>query len=238
MPSPSCLRSLFIVLVLTFCTAANAQSPAFECSKREALKASDAKAQLEKVQGAYQGVKAISARFLQNSFLAALEAAEVSSGSVWFLKPGQMKWHYAEPEEQIFVVKDETLWLYQAAENQVLIDEFKKVLISDLPVSFLLGLGQLTRDFKIISACRNEDGLVFELAQHSASEDSELKGFKLLVDPSSYLPKGALVIDVAGNRTAVVLSELETSDKIAPETFSTAFKRGADVIDRRQKQVG
>jgi outer membrane lipoprotein carrier protein len=196
---------------------------------------------LGKVQNAYSGVQSLKAGFTQESYLASLESSETSSGSVWFSKPGKMKWNYAEPEIQTFLVKDSTLWLYQKEENQVLIDEFRKVLISDLPVSFLMGLGNLKSDFSVISACQNTEGLVFNLVPSKSKDagakkgDEGLKGFRLLVNPNTNLPKGAMVTDVGGNVTAITLSALEANPKVNDSIFAADFPKSADINDRRVK---
>jgi len=229
------MRTLLFTLILLLPWALSAQSTPFDCPKGKALAAAEKAVLLEEVQGAYSKINALKASFTQSSFVAALETSELSSGEVWFQKPGFMKWHYAEPNEQIFVIKKDTLWLYQSSENQVLIDNFKDVIISDLPVAFLMGLGDLKRDFELTQACSGSDGLVLVLKPKRNNANGELKGFSLLVDPQSKLPIGALVTDVAENKTSIILSKIEPQEVLAEDTFSTNFKKGADIIDRRSE---
>ena len=232
-----------IFLALLFSPFAGAQSRSFECLiAKDKLASAQAQDALAQVQVAYAAVSSLKASFQQESYLASLESSETSSGSVWFSKPGKMKWNYAEPDIQTFLVKDSTLWLYQKEENQVLIDEFRKVLISDLPVSFLMGLGNLKSDFSVVSACQNSEGLVFNLVPAKSNEggskiksDEGLKGFRLLVNPNTNLPKGAMVTDVGGNVTAITLDGLDPNPKVSDSVFSADFPKSADINDRRIK---
>lgn len=175
--------------------------------------------------------------FAQDSFVAALEISELSTGKVLFSKPGKMKWSYASPEEQVFLVRDQTLWFYQKRENQLLIDDFKNVLISDLPVAFLMGLGNLKNDFNVLRACRGTDGTIFELSAKSDKNDraKELKSFELLVGEGG-LPHGARIRDAGGNSTAIVFTDVVANPVIPDAAFSPDFPKGGDINDRRKER--
>ena len=212
--------------------SSSVQADSFDCKGQAAV--SDPQSIVRQVQDRYSATPTFHARFLQNSFLAALETAESSSGDVWFAKPGQMKWHYEKPEEQVFILKDETLWLHYIHDKQVLIDNLKTITLSELPVSFLLGLGDLSKDFKVTESCRNPNGIVLNLVPATRNpQDDSLESLTLLVDPVSYLPRGAAVNDVAGNRTAILLNQMDTKTKPSEATFATNFPKGTDIDDRR-----
>ena len=188
---------------------------------------------LNKVQFHYSALKSFEASFTQDSHLAALDQSELSSGQVWFLKPGRMKWIYQVPEPQTFIVREETLWLYQPEQNQIVVDKFSKVLLSELPAAFLMGLGDLSKKFELLSACRNSDGVVLELAPRG-KEESSLQGFWLLVNAATFFPEGARVSDVGGNLTSIILREIKTDmPSIVDGLFKAEYPRGVDLIDRR-----
>lgn len=232
--------SYLTVALLCCCLAVNSADAAssFDCVGKT-LEQRSSHDLLAKVQTSYDRLTTISAKFHQDSYLASLDQAEVSQGKVQFSKPGKMNWHYKYPDEQVFVVKDQTLWLYQPVDNQVTIDNFKDVIISDLPVAFLMGIGDLRRDFKLKSACSGSDGLILDLQPGApdTAKQSELKGFKLVVRESDFLPLGALVTDVSGNQTAIMLQELELNPAISEKAFATSFGHGVDVIDRREENA-
>ncbi|MBN8549167.1 MAG: outer membrane lipoprotein carrier protein LolA [Deltaproteobacteria bacterium] len=233
------MRIFLVSLVssLVLATSVTAQSRAFDCDPSKKISLKSAQEIVTRVQDNYAKVKTLQANFLQDSFVASLEVSELSSGQVWFSKPGKMKWLYKSPEEQTFIVRDETLWLYQNRENQLLIDDFRNVLISDLPVAFLMGLGNLSRDFKLTTACQGPEGTVLEfvpLAGDAQDPKQALKLFRLLVSVD-YYPKGAKVSDVGGNTTAILLEDRKTNSEIGDSVYASDFPKGADINDRRSK---
>jgi outer membrane lipoprotein-sorting protein len=132
------------------------------------------------------------------------------------------------------------LWLYQPDKNQVLIDDISQVLLSNLPIVFMTGLGNLSRDFDFQGACRSADGVVLTLQPHKSepSEQSDpLEGFQLLVDEDQSLPKGAKITSLGGNVTAIIFEGLRTKGvKVDAATFVLDYPKGVDVIDRRLEQ--
>ncbi len=230
---------------LFYILPAMAAPPAFDCQKKTAIAPEKAEALLGQVQNTYAKLKTLQGQFLQESYLAALDISEQSTGNVWFSKPGLMNWHYLQPEEQKFIVHDNTLWLYQIQLNQVIIDSFSSILITDLPVAFLMGIGDLRRDFRVQSACKSEDkagdGLVMNLLPQDAAKisprqesDKGLRSFSLLVREKDLIPVGAKVTDIGGNVTSILLRGLTIDAAISESTYATnAFPAGVDIDDRR-----
>ena len=220
-----------------------AAAGAFRCERKLARK--DLQAALTKVQSRYQSIAAVRAGFSQDSYLAALDTAESSRGRVIFSKPGKMKWSYESPEPQEFVLKDHTVWLYQPEINQVLIDELSEVLLTDLPVSFLMGVGKLSEGFSLKGGCASAAGVVLELdpKQIAGSEskgvqrENSLKSISILVSPEGF-PAGVRVFDLVGNVTTIALHGMADSGGVPDSEFSVEYPSGTDVNDRRIKSKG
>jgi len=227
------VRILGVATVLTTAVAV-AEQRAFDCSGKTL--SPEAGVELTaRVQGEYGRITSLRAKFHQDSFLAALEAGEQSTGSLWFRRPGLMKWVYEQPEAQTFVVRDHTVWLYQPEAKQVLIDEFRDLLISDLPIAFLMGIGNLRDDFTLVRACEGSEGTVLELTARQQQQDEDLRGFKLLIDRTRAAPIGARVVDVGGNVTAILFREVEWNVGMEDAAFATVFPPGTDINDQRRQ---
>ena len=220
--------------------AVDGSSPAksaFVCKAK--LSSSDLQGTLNRVQQSYQKLNSVSARFDQDSYLAALDTSETSSGTVLFSKPGRMRWDYEDPEPQQFVLRDHTVWLYQPEIKQVVIDELSQVLLTDLPVSFLMGVGNLNDGFSLKGGCKSEAGTVLTLEPRKADKksDNSLKTFKLLVSPENF-PAGAQVLDVVGNTTTIALSAVKENEPIEDSKFTATYPPGTDINDRRVEKRG
>jgi len=222
---------VFLFLSFLFIhVAAFADVHGFACIKKVSAKElSQAMAALEK---RYSSVNTIRARFAQYAFLEALDSSEISQGIMIFQKPGKMHWSYEDPEPQEFVADGKTLWFFQPVDNQVMIDNFRTAMRGDLPVSFLLGLGSLSRDFKIEGGCESDTGTVLNLLPNK-SED-EVSKLKILVEKGTALPVGAEIIDAAGNKNSFVFSQMEVDPKIDAAIFNPKVPKGTDIIDNRR----
>ena len=193
---------------------------------------------LHKVALAYQSSVSFRANFMQESYLAALDTSEQSSGEVIFLKPAKMRWDYLKPDQQHFVMRDNTLWLYQPVDHQIVVQSIAEVLLSDLPLSFMLGLGNIERDFVLVESCKSAENIVLHLApqksKRTSGSDDGLKSLDLLLAPSgSGLPIGARIRDITGNLTAVVFSQLHSNIKLEANNFELQIPSGVDIDDRR-----
>lgn len=204
----------------------SASATSFNCSRN----LSRDNSYLDKVQAAYAKVEGLRARFSQESFLSSLSLSEQSAGEVLYKRPGMMRWNYTFPESQTFLVKGQEFWFVQPVDKQVTIDKFEKILLTDAPVAFLLGLGDLAKSFKLINACATGGGILLKLEE---KQSKKLKGFSLLVSDSTWLPLGAEVVDATDNRNRIVFSDLTTGGGLAASEFEFSPPEDFDIQDRR-----
>lgn len=191
---------------------------------------------LDKIQKSYAKVTTVASSFGQVAYLSALDVQEVSTGRVWYEKPGKMRWRYESPEVQEFGIAGSAVVLYQEADKQVIVDEAKSVLLSDLPVSFLLGLGNLKRDFTLLEMCDGEGGMLLTVVPKDAKTQEGVRLLKLAVDKDSLRPLGAEVTDEAGNITTIRLVGPAWNTPISTSELTVSYPKGIDVVDRRQPE--
>lgn len=238
---PSLKKTAFQILfcsIAIYSTSVLSQSRSFDCTKK--LTTVQSNLALDSLQSRYSNVQTLTASFSQLSKNAALDMTETSSGSVQFKKPGMMRWDYSEPEKQVLTLNKNEVRFYQESENQGFIDNVSQVLLSDLPVSFLAGIGNIKDSFNLISGCNGSDGTILTLSpkqkttgQNSGKiEEAKIKELKIIVEDSSFLPKGASVLDSSDNETAILLSKLFIGEEIKDSSFTFNFPRGADVVNK------
>jgi outer membrane lipoprotein carrier protein len=193
---------------------------------------------LDRIQTAYAKVTTLHASFGQVAYLSALDVQEVSTGRVWYQKPGKMRWRYESPEVQEFGIAGSEVVLYQEADHQVIVDAASSVLLSDLPVSFLLGLGNLKRDFTLLESCAGEGGTMITVIPRDAKSQEGVRLLKLAIATDTLRPLGAEVTDEAGNVTTIRLVAPIWNGAVTEKDLDVVYPKGIDVVDRRKGEQG
>jgi outer membrane lipoprotein carrier protein len=233
--------ALYGVIVFCFMPLwAVAQDDAFACRGSDGrINATEARHVVRDVQKQYAKIDSLSASFVQRSFIVALAEGEQSSGIMSFSKPGRMRWSYKAPREQEVLVRDGVMSLYQIDTQQVIIQDVKEVLLSAVPIAFMMGIGDLDRDFRVVSACKTASSnlaltLEAKVGQAHEGENDELGGFILLVDLAKKTPIGAKITSVGGNITEIVFSN-QVFNSISSESsrFVLDYPTSVDLVDRR-----
>lgn len=187
---------------------------------------------VDALQGRYENVRDARARFVQTTRPAhtggiAPEPVR-SSGRMVVQKPARMRWEYEEPEESLVVSDGESLWIYDPGFGEAQRLPVDEGFLSGAAVSFLLGEGDLRRDFEIRLVSCETSRAVLELVPREAASYESLR---VTADPRSGLLQHTRITDLLGNVTDVELSQLETNQKPAPETFRFVAPEGVHVVE-------
>ena len=246
--------SLYVMFALGFLSAfvqgVTAQSRAFDCISQ--VTSADAKKIIASVQASYARADGVGmkANFVQESYLASLDVSEVSQGKVFLQKnptanaTSSMRWDYENPEKQTFLLHKQTAYFYQPAEKQLIIDSISSVLLSEVPLAFIMGLGNLDKDFNLVSSCKGSQGVILRLTptvKKGNSDDqksADLKELQLLIGSSGNFPSGGRVVDQLGNVTAVVFQQMQfgAASVVDESVYNSNFPTGIDVQDRRKEK--
>lgn len=110
-------------------------SPAPPRSAREVARAIDAR---------YRHAQTLRATFYER-YSDGNGAVSAESGTVYFSKPGRMRWEYESPEQKLFIVDGANAWFYVPADRTA--SRAKVAESSDwrTPLAFLAGKTDLTR---------------------------------------------------------------------------------------------
>jgi outer membrane lipoprotein carrier protein len=102
-----------------------------------------------KVQGYYERTRDLEARFSQTYTYAGFGRKQASSGTLRVKKPGMMRWDYEKPGRKTIAVKGSRLVQWEPEENQAYVDEKFDASAMSAAVTFLLGKGDLAREFDL-----------------------------------------------------------------------------------------
>jgi len=183
------------------------------------------------VQARYDATQNFAADFNQEMRIEAGGQILKSNGKVWFRRPGRMRWEYVAPEKQTIVADGETLWIVQPEDNQVLKAPLANAFESRTPVSFLLGVARIERDFRATLLSPAEDGRLRLQLEPLIAEEGSLGSLILEVDPTTYDVAAAIIRDPLGNTTRVTLSDLRRNESVDEALFMFERPPGMDVIE-------
>jgi outer membrane lipoprotein carrier protein len=112
-----------------------------------ATTSNNADAVVEALQKSYDSTTDFVADFRQETEVKTLNRTMKAFGKLSFKRPGKMFWRYDEPKNQFVLTDGKHLYFYQPEQNQVIKSPLKNAFRGDIPLSFLLGLGNLKKDF-------------------------------------------------------------------------------------------
>jgi outer membrane lipoprotein carrier protein len=100
-----------------------------------------------KLQSTYEKAANMVADFRQTSTMKFSSRVQKGSGTMIFRKPGQMRWDYEAPDEQLFLSDGKTFSMYFARNKQMIVSSAREYLQSDVTYSFFAGTGDILQDF-------------------------------------------------------------------------------------------
>lgn len=139
----------------------------------------------------YRQPKTLRAVFLER-YSEGQREVRVESGTVYFHRPGQMRWEYESPEKKLFLVDGKTTWFYVPYDRSVTKSPVKESSDWRTPLALLTGKADLARLCERIDVV-DEQGLPPEHAvlrcipkrQQGQPDDAEYTEVRLEMDRSS-----------------------------------------------------
>ena len=181
------------------------------------------------LQARYNATESFKAAFQQEIESQALGQRLISSGMVYYRRPGRMRWEFVGPERQTVVADGKTLWIYQEPQRQVIKLPLDRAFRTTTPLSFLIGLGDISDDFRArIEPPRSGGEIVLNL--RSRASDSDVGALELELAAGTYDIVGALVTDAAGGTTRWEFTELERNIALADDLFEFTVPERVDVV--------
>jgi outer membrane lipoprotein carrier protein len=197
-----------------------------------AAESNSADAVVDAVQKGYDATSDFVADFRQETEVKTLNRTMKASGKLSFKRPGRMLWRYEEPKNQFVLTDGKYLYFYQPEQNQVIKSPLKNAFRGDIPLSFLLGLGNLKKDFNATLKASDANQNVLRL--EPKGEAGGYSEILLAVSKASADILWVSVRDAAGNLTTIRLSGMRKAVGINDSLFQVKIPDGADVVELGQ----
>jgi outer membrane lipoprotein carrier protein len=187
---------------------------------------------VDRLQKTYEAAADFVADFRQETEVKTLNRSLKAFGQVTFKRPGKMLWRYEEPKGQ-FVLADGThLYFYQPEQNQIIKTPLKSAFRSDIPLSFLLGIGNLKKDFN--ASLKSTEDTHYVLRLEPKGEAGGFSEILLGVNKDSFDITWASVRDPSDNLTMVRFSNMRKGVGVNDSIFRLQVPAGVDVVELSQ----
>ncbi|MCZ6761994.1 MAG: outer membrane lipoprotein chaperone LolA [Gammaproteobacteria bacterium] len=171
------------------------------------------------------GVTTMRARFRQILLDENQQIVQNASGTLVLKRPGQFRWDYQDPYEQLILSDGTHLWLYDPDLDQVTVKSLDDSLAST-PAMLLSGDADMTDGFELTEA--GQYGEVFWMTLVPRNQETDFRNISLgFVDGQLQLME---LEDSLDQLTRILLQEVERNPILADDTFSFVPPAGSDVI--------
>lgn len=193
---------------------------------------SGAEAIVDGLQKNYDATVDFTADFRQETEVKNLNRTLKSAGKLSFKRPGKMLWQYEEPKGQFVLADGNHLFFYQPDQNQVIKSPLKNAFRGDIPLSFLLGLGNLKKDFNAILKASEPSQNILRLEPRG--EAGGYTEILLGVSKPSADILWVSVRDAVNNVTTLRFSNMRKGVGLKESIFQLQMPKGADVVELGQ----
>ncbi len=173
-----------------------------------------------KVQASYERTRDLGARFTQTYVYAGFGRKQVSSGTLKVKKPGMMRWDYEKPVRKTIAVHGSRLVQYEPDENQAYVDERFDASAMSAAVAFLLGKGDLAKEFDL-----SVDGSGALLLRPKVA-DPRVESIALTVGEGGDV-RATRVVDGSGNVNEITFEDVKRNQGIPDSAFDVKVPKDA-----------
>lgn len=213
-----------------------------------AVSAAEVKDVVAALEKGYASLKDLRASFIQRTEVASVKKAQTGSGELFIRKSGagaMFRFNYTKPRQEI-VSDGKTVWYYLPENRQVMVMDAAALFAGGggVALSYLTGMGELTRDFtaRLRGEGRDAKGnYLLELVPKKPGQS--FTKLQLTVSAKAvegYLREGratvpfpilsSVVFDQMGNRTAIDFSKVRVNGGVSPSLFTFTIPAGVEVI--------
>ena len=214
----------YLLAVLTLVGAIRSSAAAADSNSAQAI--------VDSLQKNYDATTDFVADFRQETEVKNLNRTLKASGKLSFKRPGKMLWLYEEPKGQFVVADGKFLYFYQPDQNQVIKSPLKNAFRGDIPLSFLLGLGNLKKDFN--ATLKPSEDSQYVLRLEPKGEAGGYGEILVGVSKATFDIVWVSVRDAVANLTSLRFSNMRKGVGLKDSLFQVQIPKGADIVELGQ----
>lgn len=154
------------------------------------------------------------------------------SGRLYLKRPGKARWDYQSPERKLFLADGKHIYFYVYGESLATRASIKESADPQIPFLFLLGRGNLRRDFARIELLNDERAVesgnkMLRLIPNKAPE--EFKKLLVEVNPLTFQVKRLVIFERSGARMDFTLANIQENFAAADSEFQFIPPKGVTI---------
>lgn len=188
---------------------------------------------LKKSQRYHNNLESFSISFSQSTYNSIRDIKKSSKGILNYMQPGLMHWKYDAPDDQLLLINEKQVCLYDFIFENVTIQELDKIPnINSL--NFLRGKGSLLSNFKEIK--KPEKNLLTSQSNqqhiflHPITKSLHIFELQLSIDKKTFQIKQLVVIDSQKNYQNISFSQIVKKTNLKKTDFQCNISEGMEVI--------
>jgi outer membrane lipoprotein carrier protein len=197
-----------------------------------AAQSASPEAVVDRLQRTYDATSDFIADFTQETEVKTLNRSLKASGKLFYKRPGKMLWRYDAPKDQFVLADGKHLYFYQPEQNQIIKSPLQNAFRNDIPLSFLLGLGNLKKDFNATLKATEESQHILRLEPRS--DAGGYSDILMGVSKNTSDIVWVSVRDGAGNLTTIRFANMRKGAGVQDSLFKLQIPQGADIVELGQ----
>jgi outer membrane lipoprotein carrier protein len=202
-------------------------------------KENDFESNIDALQKKYSQMKDLRMDFIQN-YHSPRHSPRTETGILYLRRPGMMRWEYQSPRQKLFVSDGKTIYFYLPEENQVQKTSVKESRDQRVPFLFLLGKGNLKKDFSKIEWAKN-DKPFFEgnqvLYAYPKKDIDEFARILMEFDPHSLQLQRITIFEVDGSKSEFVFTNIKENLGLNAQMFNFKVPANVEVVGSEIESV-
>jgi outer membrane lipoprotein carrier protein len=195
----------------------------------------------------YRSSKTLQANFLETYFDNG-KIVRSEAGVAYFAKPGKMRWEYASPEPNLYLVNGKWSWFYVPADHTVTRTRTKQSADSRTPLALLAGEVKVSRICKSVvpdsSSPVDSQGVVLRCVLRGGDDTGQVRSAKpdspsgsresyalFELDPRSGALLRILVVDSGGVQVEFRFSNWQFDPPLQPSKFIFQPPKGVAIVE-------
>ncbi len=187
-----------------------------------------------RVENALRSYRSFQANFEQFYYSATISTPLHEKGKLYFKKPNLMKWEYQDPEEKVFLIKDDLFWDYNKEEKQLIKYDLSQGEQNTEVISLLSGKVSLLDNYSVeLNPFPTENANTIQIKLTPKDEEFADTYLLLEIDEKTWFIQTLISFDWAGNRTEFRFSKIKTNVTLQNKTFELRVPPDVEIIENK-----